>query len=213
KEQRAQIFERQQRRQIRQRYAGEAEITQARKRPQLAEIFDVTLQVKGFELRAARDRTKRETDCGAGEGKFLQAVRNVAQAVDIPDDRTFHIEPLQAGKVTQAFEILHGVSPQLQFDVAPAVPEPADLLHLRIALGRLHANPVAGFVQRTPGIESKRHVRIDVAATLLIRDVFAARVRAGAVRHHRGPDRSKFNLTSSKSGDTNQGAPTHGLRV
>ena len=155
-------------------------MTQTGQRAQLGEILLVTLEVKRFEPRAACNQAKRKADGGIGERKLLQTVGDVAQTVDVPDDGNFHMEPLQTGKVTQELQILHRVSQQPQFDIAPAVPEVADPLHIRIGLGLLDAQRAAAFGQRTLGIEPKCRVVIDVAAKVRVSDGFAAHIRAGA---------------------------------
>jgi hypothetical protein len=118
----------------------------------------------------------------------------MAQAFDIPDDRDLHIEALQARKIAEEFEVLGSVSEEPQFDVAPAVPEAAYLLHLQIALGPQKVKPVASLVQRTPRVQSKRRLCINVADTFLMGDGLAAQARAGAVRHDRGSQGFEPNI-------------------
>jgi len=62
----------------------------------------------------------------------------------------------------------------------------------------LDAKPVAGFVQRTPGIELKR-LCIDVAGKFLMGDVLAAYVTTPGRERHRAQDRTKRALMVSAS--------------
>jgi len=98
-----------------------------------------------------------------------------------------HIETFPAGKVAEEIEILGSVSEEPQFDIAAAVPESADLLHLQIALGLQKVNPVTSLVQRTPRVQSERRICINVADTFLMRDVLDPHADAGAIRHDLGP--------------------------
>jgi hypothetical protein len=106
----------------------------------------VALQVQGFKPRAVRNRLERKAHRRAGEREFPERARHVTQALDGPDGRALHIEPLEAGKVTQELEILRGISEQPQLDLSPAVPKRGELRHLRIGLRLLHAKTDAGFV-------------------------------------------------------------------
>jgi len=98
---------------------------------------------------------------------------------------------------------LDRVAEQTQFDVAPAAHSSATRCMSASLLGLFDVEAVAGFMQADARIEAERRVGIDVADPFLVRHGIAAHVRAGAVRHHRGPgSRSKFNLTFSGNADT-----------
>src|SRR5436305_12493367 len=121
-EQRAQMFIRQQRRQIRPRDAGEPEVAQAFEYVQRREILFLPLQVQRFQQRTARNGLERKANRRVGECEFLQREGDVAQAFDSPDSRALDMEPFQAEKMTQKLQILRRVPEEAQLDVAAPVP-------------------------------------------------------------------------------------------